>query len=71
MTVTDIDQDRVAKNDLEMAREIEADMRIALIAPMEVLQRARSAGLHADFAIGLDNFGRYSIQKISIVKPLV
>ncbi len=71
MTVTDIDQARVAKSDLETARELEIDMRAALAGAMDVMQRARSAGLNVDFTIGVDSFGRYSIQKISIVKPLV
>ncbi len=59
-----------SKSDAEKAEAYRAEMTEALKPVLDILNRARNDGLIIGWAIGADQFGRVTMPKIDVTKPL-
>ncbi len=58
------------KTDTQKAEAYRAEMTEALKPVLDILNRARNDGLIIGWAIGADQFGRVTMPKIDVTKPL-
>jgi len=58
------------KPDAELAKELRAEARAALDTLCAIMNRARGHGLTIGFNVGNDQYGRYVVPEISVVRPL-
>lgn len=56
------------KSEVELAAEHKAAVTQALQRAVAAMEVARKDGFHVEFNCGLDGFGRYAVQVVSIVK---
>lgn len=59
-----------AKTDVEIANEIRVEMAEHLAAICKILDKARSHGMQAQFALAPDQFGRHNPPHVTVTKAL-
>ena len=58
------------RTDADLAAEIRAELNAALAPVALILDRARQNGLTVSFGVNPDQYGRFRISDIGIVRPL-
>ncbi len=59
-----------AKTDTQLASEAREEITKALGPVVEIMNRAKLNGLSVTFNINADQYGRFAIKEIVVVKPL-
>jgi hypothetical protein len=70
MTDSNIAQLVPGPSDAERAEEIRTAMRPHLEALAQIMTRASRDGMQANWNMAADQTGRWSLQQITVVKPL-
>ncbi len=58
------------KTDVDLAASYRAELTRALSPIAEILDRAKADGLSISFSVAPDQYGRFVLKEISVVKPL-
>lgn len=58
------------KTEAELATDLKADMTVALLPALQIMDRAKDIGLTIGFSLGNDNLGRSAVLNMSVIKQL-